>query len=141
MSNNRLKIYCVACDKNVEAISVFGDSIYPHRPDLAQLLFYQCPICRNYVGSHKDGRPLGSIPTIELRKARHQVHLVIDEYWLPTKDQMKRKKLYTDLSKFIGKEYHTGNLNSVEECKKIVNYYLEKYGYDDRDISSNRRSS
>lgn len=102
---------------------MYGNSIYPHRADLYSKIFYQCPICGNYVGTHQDGRPLGTIPTPILRTMRNKVHDIIDEYWLPTKDRRKRKELYKALSNFLGREYHTGELNSIEECEAVINYY------------------
>lgn len=120
-------LFCVCCNTEVQAQPIYGWSVYPHRRDLHNLLFYQCPYCGNYVGSHKDGRPLGTIPTPLLRNARHKVHLTIDEYWLPKKNRRKRKELYADLSNFIGREYHTAELNSVTECEKVIEYYNKNY--------------
>lgn len=40
----------------------------------------------------------------------------------------KRKELYAALSRFLGREYHTGELNSLCECDKVINYYLNNYG-------------
>lgn len=122
-------IYCVQCERIVDAHSVYGMSIYSHRHDLSQHLFYQCPHCGNYVGTHRDKRPLGTIPTPELRTMRHKVHTIIDEYWLPTKDRAKRKALYKALSDFLGKEYHTGTLNSIDECEAVINFYQRTYGH------------
>lgn len=39
-------------------------------------------------------------------------------------DRAKRKQLYSALSEALGKEYHTGNLNSREECVKVVSCYV-----------------
>lgn len=121
------EIYCVQCKKEITPNKLYGVTIYAHREDLRDKMFYQCPHCGNYVGTHKDGKPLGTIPTPPLRAARHRVHNVIDRYWLPTKDRKKRKELYADLSRFIGRQYHTGELNSIGECEKIIHYFLNKY--------------
>lgn len=121
------EIFCVECDEIVQAPRMFGVSIYPHRKDLYSKMFYQCPRCGNYVGSHRDGRPLGTIPTPELRRLRNEVHRIIDEYWLPAKDRKKRKELYADLSRFLGREYHTGELNSMAECIAVIGYYIQNY--------------
>ena len=121
------KIFCVECDEIVQAQRIFGASIYPHRKDLYNKAYYQCPHCGNYVGTHQDGRPLGTIPTPELRSLRNEVHHIIDEYWLPTKDRKKRKDLYADLSKFLGREYHTGALNRIAECRAVIEYYKRNY--------------
>ena len=122
-----MEIYCVQCENLVIPNKLFGSAIYPHREDLRGKVFYQCPSCGNYVGTHRDGKPLGTIPTPLLRTARHRVHNVIDRYWLPTKDRKKRKELYADLSRFIGREYHTAELNSIGECEEVINYYLNNY--------------
>lgn len=120
------KIFCNACQKVVPAQLVSGAFIYPHRLELHKKGFYQCPECGNYVGSHADGRPLGTIPTPELRKWRKEVHRIIDEYWLPN-NSTKRKELYADLSTVVGKKFHTGELNSIADCRRVIEYYLAKY--------------
>lgn len=138
-----ITIYCVACAKEVEAQALFGDSIYPHRPDLYSKKFLQCPHCGNYVGTHQDGRPLGTIPTPELRAMRNKVHAVIDEYWLPERSRGKRKMLYRALSRYLGREYHTGELNSIEECERVIGFYSTKFIYkhrkSGREAHSNKR--
>lgn len=118
-----MQLYCVQCHRQVDALLMAGSKIYPHRPDLSYLTFYQCPKCGNYVGTHRDGRPLGTIPTPDLRAWRHKVHETIDAYWLPTKDRAKRKRLYKAISAYIGREYHTGEINSVEECRQVIGFY------------------
>lgn len=120
-----MNLYCVKCHEQVDALLMIGSKIYPHRPDLSYLTFYQCPNCGNYVGTHRDGRPLGTIPTPELRSWRHRVHEIIDSYWLPTKDRGKRKRLYKAISAYIGHEYHTGELNSIEECQQVIEFYQD----------------
>lgn len=120
------QIYCTECRRKVEAQAVNGSVVYPHRLDLYEKLFYVCPTCGNYVGTHADGRPLGTIPTPELRKWRNEVHRIIDEYWLPN-NVAKRKELYADLSEFLGRRYHTAELNTIAECKKVIEYYKQKY--------------
>lgn len=121
------QVFCVCCGKFVDAVLTSGAKIYPHREDLRDKRFYQCPACGNYVGTHKDGRPLGTIPTPELRDYRQRVHSIIDQHWLPTRDVNKRKQLYADLTRFLGKEYHTGTLATVEECQQVIKYYVDNY--------------
>jgi hypothetical protein len=119
-------IYCTVCKQDVAAQECYGRHIYLRRPDLDDKRFYMCPTCGNYVGTHKDGRPLGTIPSPELRDQRKWVHNVIDPYWLEDgyADRAKRKQLYSALSEALGKEYHTGNLNSREECVEVVSCYV-----------------
>lgn len=33
------------------------------------------------------------------------------------------------LSKFLGREYHTGELNSIEECERVIGFYTTKFIY------------
>lgn len=120
------QIYCTECRRKVEAQALNGSFIYSHRLDLYEKLFFVCPECGNYVGTHADGRPLGTIPTPGLRKWRNEVHRIIDEYWLPN-NKTKRKELYADLSEFLGRRYHTGELNTIAECRSVIEYYLRKY--------------
>lgn len=57
-------VYCCNCQDKVEAERVCGNVIYPHRPDLSGKEFYQCPMCKGYVGTHDNsGKPLGCIPS------------------------------------------------------------------------------
>jgi hypothetical protein len=67
-------IYCCGCESAVQARLTDGREIYPHRPDLADLPFWKCDGCGNHVGCHHKTndrtRPLGNIPTPEIRIAR-----------------------------------------------------------------------
>lgn len=67
-----------------QTVLVNGGVIYPHRPDLADKLFWQCAPCDAYVGCHPntDGRPLGKPANAELRRARRILHdRMIDPLW------------------------------------------------------------
>lgn len=96
-----IRIYCTVCKQDVAAQECYGRHIYLRRP-------------------------LGTFPSPELRDQRKWVHNVIDPYWLEDghADRAKRKQLYSALSEALGKEYHTGNLNSREECVKVVSCYV-----------------
>ena len=77
-----MKIWCVKCQKDVEAELITGDIIYPHRPDLYNRNFYKCPFCGGYVGCHPNTtKPLGCIPTVALKMARIRVHDKLDSLW------------------------------------------------------------
>jgi hypothetical protein len=114
-------LWCVACNQNVFAVLTDGREIYPHREDLQDLPFWKCPTCGNYVGCyHKTGnrtKPLGNIPTAELRVLRLEIHKIIDPLW---KYGGSRKFIYRKLSEALGRKYHTAELRSVEEAKKII---------------------
>lgn len=101
---------------------ITGFTIYPHRPDLYDLIDYQCPHCKNYVGTHKGGKkkgqPLGSIPFEELKRARIILHRHIDALW--QKRLWKRGKLYKRIATELGiTEYHTGEIRTMDEARQV----------------------
>ena len=117
-----MTIYCVGCEKNVEARLTSGEEIYPHRHDLFRLPFWKCDGCGNYVGCHHKTnnrtRPLGNIPTYELRELRKKIHSIIDPLWRGK--NISRGKLYARISAAIGYEYHTGEIKSIEEAHTVL---------------------
>lgn len=114
-------IRCCGCGEKVEARLTDGGEIYPHRQDLASLPFWKCDDCGNFVGCHhktKDRtRPLGCIPTPEIRNARKHIHSLLDPIWKSGK--IKRKDLYAKISEQLGWKYHTANVRSVEEAREV----------------------
>jgi hypothetical protein len=69
--------YCGAA-----AMRTTGATIYPHRLDLADKVFYWCPADDAYVGTHAaTGEPLGTLANAYLRRLRNQVHAVFDPLW------------------------------------------------------------
>ena len=116
-----MKIYCVCCGHEVEARLTDGKEIYSHRPDLYSLPFWKCDTCGNFVGCHhktKDRtRPLGNIPTKELREARKHIHALLDPIWQSGK--MKRKEVYAFISEKCGWKYHTAKIRSIEEAREV----------------------
>lgn len=121
-----MKIYCCKCGKEVESVHVTGKEIYPHRPDLYDLKFYMCSICKCYVGTHKkSGNPLGTIPSKEIKRLRIEIHnKYLDPLWKSGK--FKRNDLYKELSQLVCKEYHTGEINDVYTANKVINYLKTK---------------
>lgn len=116
------EIYCCACEQTVQAALTDGSEIYPHRPDLRDLPFWICHYCDNYVGCHhktKDRiRPLGCIPSPEIKKLRMQIHSMLDPLW--GKDIALRKRIYRELGSILGREYHTAEIKSVAEANQII---------------------
>lgn len=114
-----MTIYCCGCSADVEARLTDGREIYPHRPDLYELLFWRCDACGNFVGCHnktKDRtRPLGCIPTPELKDARKKLHGLIDPIWKGGK--MSRRDLYKAISRELGYEYHTAETRTLEQAR------------------------
>lgn len=121
-------IRCENCKKEVAALLITGAIAYPHRKDLCNLYFWQCPICKNFVGTHKNSTkhiPLGSIPNKELKYARMKAHYYIDKLW---KEKLyTRQEVYQLISDYMGFRYHNATTRNAEECEKALNYAKELY--------------
>lgn len=113
------KIFCCGCSADIDARLTDGREIYPHREDLSALPFWKCDACGNFVGCHHKTknrtRPLGCIPTPELKEARKKLHALIDPIWQSGK--MRRKQVYAAISAEIGREYHTAETRSLDEAR------------------------
>ena len=116
-----MRIYCCGCKGKISARLTNGREIYPHRPDLFKIPFWKCDACRNYVGCHyktsTPTKPLGVIPTPEVRRIRGKLHKLIDPVWKEWGHS--RSKVYKAISKELGYSYHSGNVFSTEEAKTI----------------------
>lgn len=117
----RMEIYCCQCEKKVEARLTNGAEIYPHRRDLKALPFWKCDACNNYVGCHHKTknrtRPLGVIPSPEIKRARQHIHAILDPIWEQKK--MKRSVVYAKISEKLGWNYHTASIRTIEEARKV----------------------
>ena len=127
MSRETKEIYCCGCEDKVQARLTDGREIYPHRSDLADLPFWKCDACKNYVGCHHKTKnrthPLGNIPTPELREARKHIHRILDPLW--QKHGHKRKALYALISDKVGWKYHTSQIRTVEEARQVYKIIQE----------------
>ena len=121
---------CQACGKKVKTIVVNGATIYPHRPDLHEKVFLQCPHCHNYtmvdeirpkdtIEKWKKRHSKKVIPTATSRRSRYKIHNLIDPVW--KSGIMSRASIYKRLSEVTGvKNYHNGSLgDEVVETKAI----------------------
>lgn len=126
MSETR-KIYCCGCGGKVSAKLTDGSKIYPHRPDLGNLPFWLCSTCGNYVGCHhktKDRtRPLGDIPTREVRNARQHIHRILDPLW--KSGRFRRGEIYQMISNRIGYQFHTAEILSVQQAREVYRIIQE----------------
>src|SRR4051812_39718691 len=117
----RKTIYCCGCSQDVIARLTDGQEIYPHRSDLGHLPFWRCDTCGNHVGCHHQTsdrtRPLGVIPTPEIREARKHIHAILDPLW--KSGQWKRGDIYAKLHETIGHPYHTAELRTLEEARAV----------------------
>jgi len=116
-----MELWCCQCQRNVTARLTSGTETYPHRPDLADLTRWICDTCKNHVGTHHKTttptKPLGNIPSLEVKKARILIHALIDPAWQSGK--VPRKKLYDKLSQRLGYQYHTGEIKTLEEARRV----------------------
>lgn len=116
-----MKLWCCTCGEDVDARLTDGAECYPHRPDLADIPRWKCDECGNHVGTHhktKDRtRPLGNIPSPELKKARMHIHDLIDPIW--KSKRMKRGVLYAKISDALGYQYHTAEIKTIEEAREV----------------------
>lgn len=126
MSKPKHSIHCCGCNAKVEARLTDGTEIYPHRQDLADLPFWKCDRCGNHVGCHHKTsdrtRPLGCIPTPEIREARKHIHALVDPLWKLKK--ISRKSLYAEIKTRTGKVYHTAEIGTLEEARAIYRVVL-----------------
>jgi hypothetical protein len=120
--SDRRHIFCCGCNADVPARLTDGAEIYPHRPDLSELPFWRCDSCGNHVGCHhkttERTRPLGNIPTKEIRAARQHIHRILDPIWKQNKTP--RGKLYAAIARELQRdEYHTAEIRTMEEARRV----------------------
>lgn len=124
-----MTIYCTGCAKDVEARLTDGGERYPHRPDLANIPFWKCDGCGNYVGCHHKTstptKPMGCIATPEILEARKKIHALLDPLWQG--GFIKRGQAYSYIGHRLGYRYHTGELRSVEEARKTYQIVAQLY--------------
>lgn len=116
-----MNLWCCACDQEVDARLTSGAEVYPHRPDLAKVPRWICDTCNNHVGTHhktsNPTKPLGNIPSVEIRRARQAIHALIDPSWKAGK--IARNSIYRAISDALGYEYHTAEIRTIEEARKV----------------------
>lgn len=121
------EIHCCGCEKTVKARLTNGREIYPHRLDLASLPFWRCDTCRNYVGCHHKTadrtRPMGVIPTPEIKAARQHIHRILDPLW--ESRRFTRRAIYARISKHVGWKYHTAKIRNIDEAREIYRFVRE----------------
>ncbi len=119
-----MEIYCCRCEENVDARLTDGVEIYPHRSDLYNLPFWKCDRCGNFVGCHhktkNNTRPLGCIPTPEIKNARKEIHKILDPIW--KSGRVDRKTLYAAISEHLGWSYHTAKIRNIDEARRIYKF-------------------
>lgn len=118
MDDEEDRIFCTGCQTEVEARLTDGKEMYPHRADLAKMLFWVCDTDRAFVGCHRGStRPLGFLATPEVKKWRKIIHGILDPLWEARR--IPRGKAYAYISHRLGRTYHTAEIYSVKEAKEI----------------------
>lgn len=106
---------------------VLGSDIYPSRPDLARLNFWQCAPCDAYVGCHKAGcgfgdgtRPLGKLANAALRRARNRAHAAFDPFWRAS--SMTRRNAYSWLAQKLALPVKRTHIAEFDEatCERVI---------------------
>lgn len=119
--SKKMVIYCTGCVRAVDARLTDGTERYPHRPDLASIPFWKCDTCGAYVGCHhktpQRTRPMGTLATPEMLEARKAIHALIDPIW--QSNEFARAQVYAAIKKQLGYNYHTGELRTMEEARKV----------------------
>ncbi len=115
-----MKGYCCECGKEIECLEVNGDVIYPHRPDLYDKHFWQCPHCKNYTGRYDGEYP--TLPSKHIRWCRYTAHRKLDKIW---RNRHKKGKYYGYMSDMFKRDFHWGMIKSNEEADKALEYTIK----------------
>lgn len=113
-----MTVTCDYCGRPAKLVS--GAVIYPHRPDLADRMFWACAPCGAYVGTHRNSKehaPLGRLANAELRHLKQAVHAKFDPLW--QSGRYTRKAAYSLLAGAMGieaTECHIG-MFTPERCR------------------------
>lgn len=74
-----------------------------------------------HVGCHhktkNPTRPLGVIPSEEIKHARKHLHALIDPLW--ESGIISRDEMYKKISDQLGYEYHTAEIRTIENAREI----------------------
>ncbi|MBQ8465749.1 MAG: hypothetical protein IJ545_07060 [Alphaproteobacteria bacterium] len=122
-------MFCVNCQKEVEAQIVTGADIYGPRVFCRDEPFAMCPHCGNY-GEYAINKepPFSVIPTFELRKAYNHIDCHLSSLWerqIMTKaeaENLMSVRLYGGLH-----PYRTHEIRTRDEAVKA--YHLAKQLY------------
>lgn len=125
----------VRCECGAVAGLKTGLEVYPHWPDLRDLLFYVCPVDGFKVGTHKGTKqPLGFPASPATQVLRRRAHSLFDPIWRAKAERdgipykMARGKGYTWLAAEMNidvKDCHFGMFDAPTAQRAIE--ILEKF--------------
>ena len=112
---------CTQC--NMQSVLRTGVDIYPHRPDLASRLFYECTSCKARVGTHPGTDvPLGTLADYRTQQLRRQVHILLDQIWKNSRKKGARGAAYKFLAQALDIEQntcHVGSFSAEQSLRAI----------------------
>lgn len=114
--NNPQCLYCHQLSKKVS-----GKEIYPHHPDLKNLIFYRCLSCNAYIGTHKGtNKPLGNLASKELREARAKAYAAFEKKWIES--HLTRSSAYNWLCVKLKISENESNIGlfDINMCKRLI---------------------
>lgn len=118
---NTKNLWCCNCNTEVKARLTNGKEVYNHIPKLHTLPFWKCDECNGIVGCHyktnTPTKPLGCIPSPEIKNARKEIHKILDPLW--EEKIYSRNDIYKMLTNYLGYTYHTAEIKNIEEARKI----------------------
>jgi hypothetical protein len=105
---------CADCRSAERVTMARGPDIYPHRPDLADKLFWRCS-CGAYCGVHAGTlKAFGSPAGKATRDARQAAHAAFDPLW---KKRMQLSKLSQNVARGRGYKWLAGQLGMpAKDC-------------------------
>lgn len=121
-------LLCPYC--NAPAVRTTGATIYPHRPDLWGRVFYHCAPCGAYVGTHRDGTPLGRLANAELRRAKQHAHSHFDRLWTPPGNVFRtRTQAYAWMARSMGLPSELAHIGmfDVDQCNRLVSIIQNRH--------------
>jgi len=145
-SLDEVEVMCGECGCRSQMID--GREMYPHRPDLSDLLFYRCS-CGASVGTHKGTRePLGTPANPRTKAARSAAHAVFDPLWKASEAKKQgqgnaRKRGYRWLAGELGipfDECHIGMMDAetADRVRQICLPHIRRLGIEPEDRGRGR---
>lgn len=115
-----MPVICQYC--GTAAVVGMGETVYPDNPYLQDRVFWVCPKCGAYVGSHSDGEPLGELANEELRRARLDAHVAFDRIW--REGAISRTDAYEIMALALGipKEKCHIAMFDLDTCARVVEW-------------------
>ena len=80
--------------------------------------FWGCsryPECKETIGAHPDGKPLGFVVDRETRQLRHEVHQLLEKFW-NYDDRKQRREMYAFLKR-VAPPGHMGQMDKDQLIK------------------------